>query len=603
MNSAASNGHPAVVVSLIAASADLNLANADGWTPLYSAASMGHLTIVKALIAAGADFNQTSKEGSTPIDSAASEGHLAVVEALIAAGANLNQACMYRWTPINSAADNGRLAVVEALIAAGADINLANVKEGWTPLNLAANNRHLGVVEALIAAGADLNLANENGWTPIKSAVKSGHLAVVEALIAAGVDLNQACKEEWTIMNPAADEVRLTPLILAIKKGHGLIAQTIYTELRQRLQVGADEIVVDYEHPLGSGSFGAVYKGVFNNQPVAVKTVLNEHGAAALRREIEAMQMCISPYVVQLLAVSGQHTPRPKLALEFMDGGDLRVYLDKKRDGLPVDVEYSTLEVVWVVANALADMHHYNVIHRDLNSSNVLLSSTNYIKVADLGLAQVHADKLKAGAATAYWTAPEVLALEGNYNKAVDIYSFGVILTELCTLKVPYADLSLSPLAILNVVRDGSLRPDVGDVSPPWLRQLATECMAHDPRLRPTALDVVERLSHLRHLEALLNATCSHCAASFSISATMCSNCNSTPSAASNLRVLLYRITEATHSGIVVQTTLPCQVCDEACPFTATECVECHNELPNDAEKLQLLINIVDRAMVAAVAA
>ncbi|OQR87402.1 hypothetical protein ACHHYP_08891 [Achlya hypogyna] len=572
-----------IIKLLLDAGANVNRLQKDRSIPLALAARHGRDDAVALLLGADADFSCADSDGNTALHCAASHGHEGIVRQLINAGASLQQQNKRNQTPRDMAVIKGHTAIVSVL-------------DGFCLFEAVTAGDAARTTE-LINHGADANVTNNAGETPLHVAVRCNRQPLLELLLRAkGVDT--------TTRNKDGD----TPLILAIKQGRRLIAQTIYLQLRfmRPLQeVATNAIAIDYDQPLGRGSFGVVFKGVFNNQTVAVKTVpsLNDDSATALCREIEAMKLVKSPYVLQLLAVSGQHTPRPKLALEFMDGGDLREYLNKKRDGLHIAVEYSTLEVAWVVANALADMHHYNVIHRDLKSHNVLLSSANYIKVADLGLTREHADQLTAGAGTPSWTAPEVLGFSGRYGVAADIYSFGVILTELCTLKVPYGDLSLSKVQILNGICDGSLRPDVGNTSPPWLRQLATECMAHDPRDRPTALDVVESPSHRRHLEALFNATCSQCAASFSISATMCPYCNSTPSAASNLRGLLYRITEATQRGIVVQTTLPCLVCDEACPFTATECVECCNELPIDAEKLQLLINIVNRAMVAAVAA
>ncbi|KDO17839.1 hypothetical protein SPRG_21778 [Saprolegnia parasitica CBS 223.65] len=56
-----------------------------------------------------------------------------------------------------------------------------------------------------------------------------------------------------------------------------------------------------------------------------------------------------------------------------MDGGNLRQYLDKKREGEPVPFEYSTLDIAWVIANALADLHRNGFLHRDPKSLNTLL--------------------------------------------------------------------------------------------------------------------------------------------------------------------------------------------------------------------------------------
>ncbi|OQR88640.1 protein kinase [Achlya hypogyna] len=126
---------------------------------------------------------------------------------------------------------------------------------------------------------------------------------------------------------------------------------------------------------------------------------------------------------------------------------------------LAVPVEYSTLEVAWVVA--LADLHNAGLLHRDLKSHNVLLSSTSYFKVADLGSARDDTSTMTAGVGTPHWMAPEVRAYGAKYDASADIYSFGVILTELNTFQVLYADVTMPPLQLMSEVAAGRLRPSL----------------------------------------------------------------------------------------------------------------------------------------------
>ena len=198
----------------------------------------------------------------------------------------------------------------------------------------------------------------------------------------------------------------------------------------------------------------------------------------------------------QLLAVSDVNSTSPKLVLEYMDGGDLRSYLDAKRLGEPTKVDVSALEVAWVIANALADLHHNGVFHHEIESYNVHLSSTNYIKVANLGIG-LESDAM-TGKSTPYWTAPEVLASSSNYSSAAGIYAFGVILTELDTLQLPFHDAKgLGYWGIIDGVRLGNLRPTLSANCPPWLRHLADACLSFDPTQRPSAPMIVESLQKL----------------------------------------------------------------------------------------------------------
>ena len=79
------------------------------------------------------------------------------------------------------------------------------------------------------------------------------------------------------------------------------------------------------------------------------------------------------------------------------------------------------------------------VIHLDLKSHNVLLGRGGVAKVADVGLAKLLSgvDTMASCTGTFDWAAPEVLAGAPCCEKA-DIYSFGVLLWEICTLSAPW---------------------------------------------------------------------------------------------------------------------------------------------------------------------
>ncbi|OQR88198.1 protein kinase [Achlya hypogyna] len=457
-------------------------------------------------------------------------------------------------------------------------------------------------------SGSGGNRSESPGPRHLFEAVATGDVARMSELLAKGEDPNATNNAGDTPLHVAVqcNQQQILQLLLRTKGINVVACNKIYkASTVPPREVAATDIDVDHDSPLGSGNFSVVYKGTFNDQPVAVKTVYSPTTADTLTREMKAMQLCNSPYLLHLLAVSDPNTSAPQLVLEFMDGGDLRQYLNKKRDGLPVDVEYSALDVAWVIASALADLHQNGVLHRDLKSNNVLLSSKSYVKVADLGLARTFATHMTLGIGTLLWAAPEVLAKDGHYSYAADIYSFGVILTELGTLQMPFA--TLSPWVALEGVCDGSLRSDVGVTSPQWLRDLATDCLAFEPAKRPSAEDVLKRLDRQRRLEVLelsTTITCDNCKAWHALHASVCPNCDGpAPKAITKLERLLESIDAAKKRGINVRTTLPCNVCDAVNGILATACSECENELPSDIVKLQLLVKIVNRALQTPVAA
>ncbi|OQR82394.1 kinase, partial [Thraustotheca clavata] len=132
--------------------------------------------------------------------------------------------------------------------------------------------------------------------------------------------------------------------------------------------------------------------------------------------------------------------------------------LPKKRNDEATVTNYTTLEIAWVIANGLADIHGYRCIHRDLKSPNVLLSTKHYIKIADFGLVHEVNSTMTHVVSGRSWTAPEMLK-SGKYSYPADIYSFGVILTELDTLALPYSHIT-TPMTegeLFDGVCDGSL--------------------------------------------------------------------------------------------------------------------------------------------------
>ncbi|KDO20159.1 TKL protein kinase [Saprolegnia parasitica CBS 223.65] len=180
-----------------------------------------------------------------------------------------------------------------------------------------------------------------------------------------------------------------------------------------------------------------------------------------------------------------------------MDGGSLRTHLDQKRINMHTAAHVTNLHVAWVVANALLHLHAKNLIHRDVKSDNVLLSSSDEIKLADLGLARPEATSMTEAPGTRYWMAPEVLQAQGAvYGCPADIYAFGVLLTELDTCELPYFDQDFQdPIAFNRGVINGTLRPTLTTECEPWLRTLAERCLRADPKERPTAASIVEMLS------------------------------------------------------------------------------------------------------------
>jgi serine/threonine-protein kinase TNNI3K len=190
----------------------------------------------------------------------------------------------------------------------------------------------------------------------------------------------------------------------------------------------------------------------------------------------------------------------------FMEGGDLRTLLTeyKQRDH-PTGLDETKLRIAMQVAHALTYLHSLSpvVLHRDLKSRNILLSAQLEAKLTDFGTSKERLDKtLTAGVGTLLWMAPEVLMGE-RYDEKADMFSFGVVLSELDTHELPYESARyrasdgglLTDVSVMQLVLLGRLRVVLSAGLQRDVRGLVEACVNINPRFRPTAAQAAYELS------------------------------------------------------------------------------------------------------------
>lgn len=297
------------------------------------------------------------------------------------------------------------------------------------------------------------------------------------------------------------------------KDAHSVLAASL---LAENVRLGA---------LLGKGSRASVYEAHFAGKRFAVKALLRPTPAtlAELKQEAEVLQCVRSSCVVALNVnifdprTSSQLSPVPFLCTELLDGGTLYAALKART---LVDVRTVAVDV----ARGLEAIHASGHAHRDVKAANVMLtastSGTMRAKLIDLG----SASRLPAlpsrprrhlfvgegsftTIGTLLWMAPELIEPHidgespppGATGATADIHSFGVLLWELLERKLPWTvDLPVSKDNVRRVVVKERRRLPIPPFASPALAKLMTECWAHDPRERPSAAALVERLSALR---------------------------------------------------------------------------------------------------------
>ncbi|RLN90293.1 hypothetical protein BBJ28_00025460 [Nothophytophthora sp. Chile5] len=260
-----------------------------------------------------------------------------------------------------------------------------------------------------------------------------------------------------------------------------------------------------FEKALSKGASGEVWVCEYAGQKVAVKRLLQTkeqkaEDVQAFAEEIDLSASLQHPHIVAFIGVAWNSLNNLVLVLEFFPMGNLQTYLQKNSDLL--SWARDKIHMAVGVAQALEYLHLRNppLIHRDLKSNNILLTSKLEAKLIDFGVSRgLKENTMTAGVGTPYWTAPEIL--EGKrYTEQADIYSFGVVLSELDTCKIPYSDAMTTngkkpkPFQILQDVMSGTLRPSFSSDCPPRIQRVGTACLDHDPARRPTATQLIQEL-------------------------------------------------------------------------------------------------------------
>ncbi len=258
------------------------------------------------------------------------------------------------------------------------------------------------------------------------------------------------------------------------------------------------------EKCLGTGGMSVVFKAtdLRDGSAVAIKMLRDDvaddkESLDIFMNESKVVSMLSHPNIVSIRAVSFK-TEKKYLVMEYIDGISLRTYMDK-RGALDFDEFISFSEQILA---ALEHAHSRGVVHRDIKPQNILVLKDGFIKVTDFGIAKVpEKNKGKTisdnAIGTVYYISPEQAAAKPTDTRS-DLYSFGVMMYEMATGKLPFDD--ERPISVLMMqIHDKPLSPRrINKSIPRGLEKLILTLMEKDPRRRyQTAKDIFIQIRRL----------------------------------------------------------------------------------------------------------
>mmetsp|Transcript_52181 Transcript_52181/g.59907 ORF Transcript_52181/g.59907 Transcript_52181/m.59907 type:complete len:341 (+) Transcript_52181:142-1164(+) len=257
-------------------------------------------------------------------------------------------------------------------------------------------------------------------------------------------------------------------------------------------------LFVAHRH-IGKGSFASVYQMVqiATNRVVVGKfmdlSTMPEANRQFAFAEAKNSSTNSHPNIISFIA-SYRSDVQPNyllLVFEFADAGDLSVQVTARAPSR----YFKETEILMISAQlclALHYLHEKNMMHRDIKTQNVFLTTSGLIKIGDFGLSRQYERDIETDVGSTFCGTPFYLAPElwkrTMYSRKADMWSVGVVMYELMALKKPFFAPTMKEL--VNQVVGGVYAPLPAFYSPE-LCELVYSLLNVDPSKRPSTMELL----------------------------------------------------------------------------------------------------------------